>query len=155
MLRTLIKFAAAMAVIVSAAAAAQANELACEAAPILLQDVTIVDGSGRWNDQDIYIEDGRISAIGEDLVLETLQAVTVLGRPGAVVRPRAERQAEPAAIFIRTSTAAAAPSPRATAVLMPGAPADLVLYGSEAGPGAIELEILGGRIVGAATSCAS
>lgn len=154
MLRTLTKFAAATAAALFVAAIAQASELACEAAPILLQDVTIVDGSGRWDEQDIFIEDGRISAIGEDIVLETVQAVTVLGRPGAVVRPRTEIPSQPAAIFIRTSTAAA-PSPRATAILMPGVPADLVVYGTEAGPGTIEMEILGGRIVGAPAACAS
>lgn len=154
MLRTLIKIATGSAAALTLAAAAQGAEVACEATPILLQDVTIVDASGRWSDQDIYIEDGRISALGSDLLLETGQLVTIVRRPGAIVRPRPEEQQEAGAIFIRTATRAPSRAER-TEILMPGAPADLVVYGTEAGPGAVEMEIRGGRIVGTAPVCNS
>jgi hypothetical protein len=155
MLRTLIKIATGSAAALTLAATAQGAEIACEATPILLQDVTIVDASGRWSDQDIYIEDGRISALGSDLLLETGQLVTIVRRPGAIVRPRAEEDGrEAAAIFIRTAARAPSRAGRAE-ILMPGAPADLVVYGTEAGPGAVEMEIRGGRIVGAAPVCNS
>ncbi|WP_300541946.1 hypothetical protein [Maricaulis sp.] len=157
MLRTLINSISAAFVVLAAAGAAHAANVAgnvvCQPAPLLLQDVTIMDASGRWDDQDIFIENGRISAIGEGLLLETRQVVTVFQRPGAVVRPRPARQA--AAIFIRTSNRSAAPSPRET-VLMPGAPADLLVFGAAtAGPGQVELEIRAGRIVGALSACNS
>lgn len=154
MLRTLIKIVTASAAVLGCAATAQAAEIACEATPILLQDVTIVDASGRWSDQDIYIENGEISALGSDLLLETGQLVTIVRRPGAIVRPREEEQPETAAIFIRTAARAPSRAGR-TEILMPGAPANLVVYGTEAGPGAIEMEIRGGRIVGAAPVCNS
>lgn len=154
MLPALIKIATGSAAALALAATAQGAEIACEATPILLQDVTIVDASGRWSDQDIYIEDGRISALGSDLLLETGQLVTIMRRPGAVVRPREEEQPETAAIFIRTAARAPSRAGR-TEILMPGAPADLVVYGTEAGPGAVEMEIRGGRIVGAAPVCNS
>lgn len=82
MLRALIKILSATALALGLATSARATEIACEAAPILLQDVTIVDASGRWDDQDIFIENGRISALGSDLVLETDQRVTIVERPG-------------------------------------------------------------------------
>ena len=154
MLRTLIKIATGSAAALTLAATAQGAEIACEATPILLQDVTIVDASGRWSDQDIYIENGEISALGSDLILETGQLVTIVQRPGAIVRPREEDQPETAAIFIRTATRAPSRAER-TEILMPGVPADLVVYGTEAGPGAVEMEIRGGRIVGAAPACNS
>ncbi|MAC39383.1 MAG: hypothetical protein CMH94_09255 [Oceanicaulis sp.] len=132
------------------AATAHAADTGCDATPLLLQDVTIVDASGRWSDQDIFIENGRISAVGSDLVLETGQAVTVLGRPGAVVSPRPE--AAPGAIYIRTATRAPSRAGRRELV-MPGAPADLLVYAEETGPGQIEMEIRDGRIVGVMPVC--
>lgn len=157
MLRALIKIATGSAAALTLAATAQGAELACETTPILLQDVTIIDGSGRWSDQDIFIEDGRISALGSDLLLETGQVVTILSRPGAVVRPRPAAQAETAAIFIRTATRAPSRAERRD-ILMPGVPADLVVHGagiSDAVPGPVEMEIRGGRIVGMPSGCNS
>lgn len=154
-MRTLIKTAIAAFAIALAPGAALASGPACEAAPLLLQDVTIVDASGSWDHQDIFIEAGRISAIGEDLVLETGQTVTVLGRSGAIVRPRPRQAVQSGAIFIRTSTRSASATPRAT-VLLPGAPADLLVYAGEpdeTGLGRVELEIEAGHILGASVSC--
>lgn len=157
MLRVLIKIATTSFAAAGLSATALAADIACEATPILLQNVTIVDASGRWDDQDIFIEDGRISAIGSDLLLETGQVVTLVERPGAVVRPRPRQQAETAAIFIRTAARAPSRAGR-EAILMPGAPADLVVYRGVAGdsmPGPVEMEIRGGEIVGSLPACRS
>ncbi len=150
MLRALIKFATGTVLALTAGAAALANTTVCADVPLLLQDVTIVDASGSWDHQDIFIEQGRISAIGEGLMLETAIPVTVIHRPGSIVRPRPQSTAPTAAIFIRTSTAAAAPSAARRTILMPGVSADLLVY--SAGE-ALELEISEGRVLGAVQSC--
>lgn len=155
-MRALIKsFALALTVsgltVAGLSAAAQAT--VCEPAPLLIRDVTIVDGSGRWSDQDIYIERGEISAIGETLELESGIAPIIIERPGAIVRPG--QPAETTALFIRTSTRAPSRVQR-PAILMPGVAADLVIYSTDidaSGLGDIDLEIRGGVIVGDTPAC--
>ena len=67
MLRALNKCLTAALGALALTAMAAASDAGCAASPLLLQDVTIVDASGRWSDQDIFIENGRISAVGSDL----------------------------------------------------------------------------------------
>ena len=148
MLRALTKFATGTVLAITAGSAALANTAACADAPILLQDVSIVDASGSWDHQDIFIEHGRISAIGEGLMLETATPVTVMPRPGSIVRPRPQSAAPAGAIYIRTSTSGSASARRT--ILMPGVSADLLVYSVG---NALELEISQGRVVGTAPSC--
>ena len=147
-MRALIKFATGIVLALTAGSAALANTAVCADAPLLLQDVTIVDASGSWDHQDIFIEQGRISAIGEGLMLETAMPVTTLHRPGPIVRPRPQSTAPSAAIFIRTSTAGSASARRT--ILMPGVAAGLLVYSTG---DALELEISEGRILGMPQTC--
>ncbi|OLF81579.1 hypothetical protein AWH62_02610 [Maricaulis sp. W15] len=151
MRRALIKTSLVSALALAGSGAAMAEAAICADAPILLRDVTIIDASGEWDDQDILIEAGRISAIGSEIELETGQAIIELGRPGAIVRPGVQPTASAGAIFIRTSTAA---SRRTAAVLSAGSPADLLVYATDEHlAGQVELEIRGGRIAGLTDSC--
>ncbi|WP_203292763.1 hypothetical protein [Maricaulis parjimensis] len=155
-MRALTKFVTGFVLALSAGAAAQANTTVCADAPLLIQDVTIVDASGSWDHQDIFIEQGRISAIGEGLMLETAQAVTVMHRPGSIVRPRSQAPASTGAIFIRTSTGASGSASARRTILMPGVPADLVVYAAQSDDvimDQVELEISEGRILGAPLTC--
>lgn len=144
MRRILIKFVLASALATSGATV-QAATLVCASDPVLLRDVTIVDASGEWTDQDIFIEDGEISVIGSDLELETTRTVRVMDRPGSIVRPT---PAAPATgrLVIRASLRAA---PAETKYLMPGLPADMVVEGN----GRTEFEIRGGRLIGTGETC--
>ncbi|MAK63938.1 MAG: hypothetical protein CMF75_04215 [Maricaulis sp.] len=156
MLRALIKFATGSVLALTAGSAALASTAACADAPLLLQDVIIVDASGSWDHQDIFIEQGRISAIGEGLMLETSVPVTVMHRPGSIVRPRPQAPAASGAIYIRTSTGASGSAASRRTILMPGVAADLVVYSAQADAviaDQVELEISGGRILGAAQIC--
>ena len=120
-------------------------------APILLRDVTIIDASGEWDDQDILIEQGRISAIASDIELETGQLVVELGRPGAIVRPGLQTRPANGAVFIRASTA---PGRRNTTILSAGSPADLRVFATDvARAGQVEIEIRGGHVAGLTDVC--
>ncbi|WP_297731096.1 hypothetical protein [uncultured Maricaulis sp.] len=151
MRRALIKICLAASLAVFAAGASQAAEMVCETAPLLLRDVTIIDASGEWDHQDILIEQGRISAIGSEIELETGQAVIELGRSGAIVRPGVEPAATEGALIIRASTANAG---RTRAILSAGSPADLRVYATDGAlAGQVEIEIRSGRIVGLNDTC--
>ncbi len=151
MRRALIKSVIASVLAFSGAGAVLAETGRCDESPILLRDVTIIDASGEWDDQDILIEAGRISAIGSEIELETGQSVIELGRPGAIVRPGTQPAAAGGAVLIRTSTAA---SRRSVTVLSAGSPADLLVYATDARlAGQVELEIRGGRIAGLTDTC--
>jgi hypothetical protein len=132
----------------AAPALAGASELGCDPATLLLRHVTIIDASGQWDDQDILIEDGRISAVGSALELNTSDAVTEIDGQGAIVRPRPD---ETVRLFIRTSTAQ--PS---TMMILPGVPADLLVSVArtrEGVTGRSDMEIRGGRIAGSTDTC--
>lgn len=151
MRRALIKTCLVAGLAFCAASTAQAATSICNDAPILLRDVTIIDASGEWADQDILIEQGRISAIASDIELETGQRVVELGRPGAVVRPGLPAASANGAIFIRTSTAPSRPD---RTVLSAGSPADLRVYATEAArAGRVEIEIRGGHVAGLTDVC--
>ncbi|MAC90860.1 MAG: hypothetical protein ACJAU5_001622 [Maricaulis maris] len=151
MRRALIKTCLVAGLAFGTCAAAQAESSVCNDAPILLRDVTIIDASGEWDDQDILIEQGRISAIASDIELETGQLVVELGRPGAIVRPGVQAASSHGAIFIRASTA---PSRRETAILTAGSPADLNVYATDAAlAGQVEIEIRGGHVAGLTDVC--
>ena len=129
-----------------------AAHASCAAAPILIQDVTVVDATGEWDDQDIFIEHGRISAIGSGLELESASAVMPLHRPGAVVRPAADRPAPEAGVLVIRTAFDAGPRTSRT-ILTAGVPANLVVYRNAAGAEQVELEIRDGRILGHADTC--
>ncbi len=151
MRRALIKFCLAAGLAICTGAAAQAETSVCGDVPILLRDVTIIDASGEWDDQDILIEQGRISAIGSDIELETGQRVVELGRPGAIVRPGLQPVSANGAIFIRASTAPNRPD---MSILSAGSPADLRVFAGEGAPaGQVEIEIRGGHVAGLTDVC--
>ena len=151
MRRALITSSLVLALAILVGGLAEAETAACREASILLRDVTIIDGSGEWDDQDILIEQGRISAIGSEIELETGQALVELDRPGAIVRPGIQTAAAAGAIYIRTSTTS---SRVRTAILSAGSPADLLVYATDAArAGQVEIEIRGGRIAGLNDSC--
>ncbi|WP_323761548.1 hypothetical protein [Maricaulis sp.] len=151
MRRALINISLIVGLACVSAAAARADSAVCQDAPILLRDVTIIDASGEWEDQDILIEQGRISAIASHIELETGQLVIELGRPGAIVRPGLQAGPAHGAIFIRASLA---PERRARSVLTAGSPADLRVYATEAAfAGQVEIEIRGGHVAGLTDIC--
>lgn len=151
MRRALINICLVAGLAFGASAAAQAETSVCSDASILLRDVTIIDASGEWDDQDILIEHGRISAIASDIELETGQRVVELGRPGAIVRPGVQPVSVNGAIFIRTATA---PNRRDMAVLSAGSPADLRVYATDdALAGQVDIEIRGGHVAGLTDVC--
>ena len=84
---------------------------------IVLRDVTIADGSGRWSHQDILIEGGRFTAMGRELIIDSDEAVSELTMADLVVSPPVERNV----IAIRASYEANTP------VLMVGETADFSL----------------------------
>lgn len=144
------KMASALAVFMIAASPALAGsaDLACPSASLLLRHVTIIDASGQWDDQDILIEDGRISAVGSGLELDSADVITEFDGQGAIVRPRPD---ETVRLLIRTSTAAAA---LPATMILPGSPADLVVTTATAGlTGQGEMQIRGGRIAGSSETC--
>lgn len=136
----------------SLAVPALAAEMSCPNAPLLLRHVTIIDASGQWDDQDILIEDGRISALGSGLEIDSSERIIELDGQGAIVSPRRD---ETVRLIVRTSTAT--PRHDAAIMLMPGVAADLVIRASLAGNGpfgAGEIEMRNGRLAGAETCLA-
>ena len=86
----------------------------CLETRLVLRDVTIADGSGRWSHQDVLIENGRFTAMGRELTIESETVVTEVPATGAVISPLVERDV----ILIRASFDDDAP------VLMVGEDAD-------------------------------
>lgn len=113
----------------------------CGANNLLLRNTVIIDASGRWDDQDILIEQGEVSAIGTDLDVEIASGVPEIEMTGAVVRPRRDDTVQ---LFVRTSTA---PRQDATSdYIMPGQAADLTVYTAETLDSTVALDIRAGRI---------
>jgi len=86
----------------------------CLDARLVLRDVTIADGSGRWSHQDVLIENGRFTAMGRELMIESETVVAEVSAAGVVISPLVERDV----ILIRASYDDDAP------VLMVGEDAD-------------------------------
>ncbi len=131
------------------ASASTAGTAVCAAETLLLRNTVILDASGRWDDQDILIEDGEISAIGSDLDVDSVADIHEIDATGAIVRPR---QSETIQLFVRTSTA-----PRretSAAYIMPGTAADLTVFSGEAADAPVALDIRGGHIQGGEDICA-
>ena len=102
------------------APAAQAST-ACLDATVILRDVTIEDASGRWDHQDLLIEDGVITAMGGGLEIDGADVSEwVLG--GHVIRPAVND-----AIIIRVSVRANAET-LPLDYLMPGEAADFDIF---------------------------
>lgn len=138
--------AAILAASLGASSEAHEAEMAlCPTGPILLRNGTIEDASGRWDDQDIYIKDGEIAAIGSDIELESARPVREIDVAGAIVRPA---PLEANVLVIRTSTRAN--RDREPVMMMPGQMADLVVVGATGG---VELEMRGGQLLGDAPAC--
>lgn len=84
--------------------APSAAEADCLGPVFILRDVTIEDASGRWDHQDVLIEQGQITAIGG--YLETVQTVDdVLDLSGHILRPAPNNNV----LVIRASTATSDP----------------------------------------------
>ena len=141
--------AAAIAVSLTGLASAMSSESAgCAEESLLLRNTVIIDASGRWDDQDILIEQGEVSAIGTDLEVEIAGGVHEIEMSGAVVRPRRDETIQ---LFVRTSTA-----PRQdnqADYIMPGQAADLTVYAAETLDSAVALDIRAGRIQDAQSVC--
>lgn len=148
-MKTLLAGACASVVIASAAQASGSGSALCEADTLLLRDIVIMDASGRWDDQDILIEQGEISAIGSDLTVETGEPIAEIEMAGAVVRPRAN---ETLTLFVRTSTRSEQPDTSAD-YIMPGMIADFTAFDGETDNSPIALEMRDGRISGMGQSC--
>ncbi|WP_300556770.1 hypothetical protein [Maricaulis sp.] len=102
------------------APAAQASTV-CLEATVILRDVTIEDASGRWEHQDVLIEDGVITAMGGGLEVDGVDvAEWALG--GHIIRPAVND-----AIIIRVSARASAGTP-SRHYLMPGEAADFDIF---------------------------
>jgi hypothetical protein len=104
------------------APAAQAST-ACLDNTVILRDVTIEDASGRWEHQDLLIENGVITAMGGGLELDR-DAVAEWSLGGHVVRPAADE-----GIMIRVAARASTEAPRQV-YLMPGEAADFDIFTS-------------------------
>jgi len=88
---------------------------------LVLRDVTITDGSGRWNHQDVLIENGRFTAMGSELEIESEAGIEELATAGAVISPLVERDV----ILIQASFSAE------TAMLMVGEDANFSLTAAD------------------------
>ncbi|WP_300532304.1 hypothetical protein [Maricaulis sp.] len=120
MIRVSILSLAAMAAICAPAAHASTT---CLDAAIMLRDVAVEDASGRWEGQDVLIEDGVITAMGGELELDAPIAEWALS--GHTVRP-----AQETGIIVRVSARAPQADP-APVYLMPGEAADLDIFGHD------------------------
>ncbi len=121
----------------------------CEAEALLVRNAVIVDASGRWDDQDILIERGEISAIGPDIEYQSNMPVTEFDAAGGIVRPRMDSTIR---LFIRTSTTQQRESAEA-AYIMPGMPADFTVFDGDQGDSKIRMRIEQGRVSMADAAC--
>lgn len=129
-----------------------ANMAVCLDAPLLLRNATIIDATGEWDHQDIYVKNGKISAIGTELDVETTSGLQIIDVAGGFVRPRAEQNLR---IIIRTSDRTLSTD---GVSLIPGAAANLQVSTTRNGVAAVtamSLDIVDGRVLSQAQTCVS
>jgi len=95
--------------------------MTCFESTVLLRGATIDDASGVWENQDLLIEGGVISAMGGEILLER-DDVSELNLAGHVLRPMPREDV----LVIRASTRGRAREAGGVA-LMIGEPADIVI----------------------------
>lgn len=120
------------------------NMAMCLDAPLLLRDATIIDATGEWDHQDIYVKNGKISAIGTELNIDTTTALQIIDVAGAFVRPRPEQTLR---IIVRTSGRS---SDSRGVSLIPGAAANMQVSTTRNGiavASALSLDIVDGRVL--------
>ncbi|MFS2318642.1 hypothetical protein RMQ97_11950 [Maricaulis sp. D1M11] len=113
----------------------------CEAPDLLIRQVTIEDAGGRYDGQDVLIENGIIAAMASEI--EVSSSIPELSGAGFVLR---RAQPEIPTLVIQ----AAARQAEATGYILPGQRTDLVLTDAH---GYVPLEIRDGRLVGPGTRC--
>ena len=122
----------------------------CLDAPLLLRNATIIDATGEWDHQDIYVKNGKISAIGTELNVETTATLQIIDVAGGFVRPRAEQTLR---IIVHTADRAA--NARGVS-LIPGTAANMqvsITRNGVAASTALVLDIVDGRVVSQLQNC--
>lgn len=127
------------AILSAAMFAPAASAAACLADTVVLRAATIEDQSGRWEDQDVLIEDGVIVAMGGELDLPG-RAVEEIDLRGHILSPLLERDV----LVIQTALSVSA-APEPTGMLLAGWPASLQIARPD---GTVLAELRNGQPIG-------